>query len=166
MRAVQDVAAGARSDAGEADNVDNDEVIRSYYAAVEKLGPLVRVRVSDMRFSTKFATRSRVVVDNFITRLPGSAEETWQPGTEEHALSGLFASLKIAGWTKEHCGFAMKRKDNEYELVGGNTRYLFLSEYLARWRSDCTACPESESLKVCMLRIYASFTTLKLSITM
>ncbi|XRB22378.1 hypothetical protein RI054_30g122300 [Pseudoscourfieldia marina] len=76
MRAVQDVAAGARSDAGEADNVDNDEVIRSYYAAVEKLGPLVRVCVSDMRFSTKFATRSRVVVDNFITRLPGSAEET------------------------------------------------------------------------------------------
>ena len=49
MRAVQDVAAGARSDAGEADNVDNDEVIRSYYAAVEKLGPLVRVRVSDMK---------------------------------------------------------------------------------------------------------------------
>ncbi|XRB25384.1 hypothetical protein RI054_43g152420 [Pseudoscourfieldia marina] len=48
MRAVQDVAAGARSDAGEADNVDNDEVIRSYYAAVEKLGPLVRVSVSDM----------------------------------------------------------------------------------------------------------------------
>ncbi|XRB01871.1 hypothetical protein NFJ02_12g12230 [Pycnococcus provasolii] len=72
MRAVQDVAAGARSDAGEADNVDNDEVIRSYYAAVEKLGPLVRVRVSDMRFSTKFATRSRDVVDNFITRLPVS----------------------------------------------------------------------------------------------
>ncbi|XRB16109.1 hypothetical protein RI054_11g59520 [Pseudoscourfieldia marina] len=132
MRAVQDVAAGARSDAGEADNVDNVEVIRSYYAAVEKLGPLVRVRVSDMRFSTKFATRSRVVVDNFITRLPGSAEETWQPGTEEHALSGLFASLKIAGWTKEHCGFAMKRKDNEYELVGGNTRYLFLSEYFMK----------------------------------
>ena len=41
MRAVQDVAAGAGSDAGEADNVgsdageadnvDNDEVIRSYY---------------------------------------------------------------------------------------------------------------------------------------
>ena len=92
MRAVQDVAAGAGSDAGEADNVgsdageadnvDNDEVIRSYYAAVKKLGPLVpiRVRVSDMRFSTKFATRSRDVVDNFITRLPGSAEETCQPG--------------------------------------------------------------------------------------
>ncbi|XRB21249.1 hypothetical protein RI054_26g110980 [Pseudoscourfieldia marina] len=71
MRAVQDVAAGAGSDAGEADNVDNDEVIRSYYAAVEKLGPL-------------------------------------------------------------HCGFAIKRKDNEYELVGGNTRYLFLSEYFMK----------------------------------
>ena len=51
MRAVQDVAAGAGSDAGEADNVgsgageadnvDNDEVIRSYYAAVKKLEPLL-----------------------------------------------------------------------------------------------------------------------------
>ena len=50
--APDDVAAGAGSDAGDADNVENDEVIRSYYAAVEKLGPPVRVRVSDMRFST------------------------------------------------------------------------------------------------------------------